>query len=432
VDIRRLQNVLKNIYITILLVIFGGVVLHAPLSVWLGSAFPDYDLLFKSWKELLIILAGLIVVFLLFKRKQLRLLKEPVIVLAGVYSLLHLLSALFIKNDILSIFAGLLIDLRHVFFFCLVYLAIKMWPSCQKLFIKVAVAGSLVVLIFAMLQVFVLPKDVLKYIGYGKDTIAPYMTVDENSNFVRINSSLRGPNPLGAYAVVALTLAVAYLVKNRLRRNKKVLVVLAVVIIGSLFALWFSYSRSALIAAILSLIVVLVLGVFHKLSKKSLVIISSFAVLMAGIGGLLSLNNNYLISNIMLHENPIGDVSINSNEGHINSLIDGVKSLLRQPFGGGVGSTGSASLYSQNPVIIENQYLFVGHEAGWAGLVVFMIIFGLIMFRLWSLRKSWLALGVFASGLGLAAIGFLLPVWADDTVAIIWWGLAAIATSGRN
>jgi len=25
---------------------------------------------------------------------------------------------------------------------------------------------------------------------------------------------------------------------------------------------------------------------------------------------------------------------------------------------------------------------------------------------------------------------FVLPVWADDTVSIIWWGMAAIALAG--
>jgi hypothetical protein len=33
---------------------------------------------------------------------------------------------------------------------------------------------------------------------------------------------------------------------------------------------------------------------------------------------------------------------------------------------------------------------------------------------------------VFASGIGLAVIGVLLPVFVDETVAIIWWGLAAV------
>ena len=89
-------------------------------------------------------------------------------------------------------------------------------------------------------------------------------------------------------------------------------------------------------------------------------------------------------------------------------------------------------MYTDSPIIIENQYLFTAHELGWLGLIIFLFIFGLIMKRLWKLRSDWLALGVFASGLCLAVIGLLLPVWVDDTVAIIWWGLAAIACSGCN
>ena len=32
--------------------------------------------------------------------------------------------------------------------------------------------------------------------------------------------------------------------------------------------------------------------------------------------------------------------------------------------------------------------------------------------------------------MGLAFVGLLLPVWVDDTVSILWWGLAAIAIVG--
>jgi hypothetical protein len=28
-----------------------------------------------------------------------------------------------------------------------------------------------------------------------------------------------------------------------------------------------------------------------------------------------------------------------------------------------------------------------------------------------------------ASGLAMLVIGLLLPVWADDTVALVWWGM---------
>ena len=107
---------------------------------------------------------------------------------------------------------------------------------------------------------------------------------------------------------------------------------------------------------------------------------------------------------------------------------------MAQPLGAGIGSTGSASLYDDDEggVIIENQYLYIAHETGWLGLALFVAIFGLIMVRLWRARDDWLALGAFASGVGMALIGLLLPVWADDTVAIVWWALAATALGGED
>ncbi|HRQ98131.1 MAG TPA: hypothetical protein PK265_02290, partial [Candidatus Saccharibacteria bacterium] len=84
------------------------------------------------------------------------------------------------------------------------------------------------------------------------------------------------------------------------------------------------------------------------------------------------------------------------------------------------------------PLIIENQYLFIAHEVGWLGLILFVSIYVAVLMKLWDRRKNYLALGVFASGIGLALIGLLLPVWVDDTTAIIWWGLAAIALGMRE
>jgi hypothetical protein len=160
---------------------------------------------------------------------------------------------------------------------------------------------------------------------------------------------------------------------------------------------------------------------------------------MAGIGilvvlavGLIIGQNNNFVSNVILHENIDGDTSLNSNEGHITSLVDGVWRFGVQPFGAGVGSTGSASIHTDTPLIIENQYLFIAHEVGWLGLAFFVMVFIGVLTRLWQRRSDWLALSVFASGIGLAVIGLFLPVWADDTVAIIWWGLAALAIGGRH
>jgi hypothetical protein len=50
-------NRLEKTFIVLLLVVFGGIVIHAPLSVGLGTLFPDYSLLIKSWKEILLVIS---------------------------------------------------------------------------------------------------------------------------------------------------------------------------------------------------------------------------------------------------------------------------------------------------------------------------------------------------------------------------------------
>jgi len=424
------QLVLSKIYVGILLVVFGGIVLHAPFSVAMGTLFPGHSLLIKSWKEILMLVAGVITIFLLYKTNKTKILRDPIILIIAAYAALHLALLIYNFHGVAASLAGLAIDLRYVFFFALVYIAINLYPEYRKIFIRVGIAGALIVLIFAILQVFILPHDILKYIGYNINTISPYLTVDQNNDFIRINSTLRGPNPLGAYSVIVLAIAVAAISKNKIKRTKTSIIITIALLFGGLVALWSSYSRSALIAAVLSVAIVLATTVFHKLSTKMWITIGlSMIILTAGV---YMITGNQFMSNVLLHENPSGGSNISSNEGHINSLQDGINQLVRQPLGAGIGSTGSASLYSNNQEIIENQYLFTAHEIGWLGLVGFIVIFGLIIYRLWKLRSNWLSLGVFASGVGLALIGMLLPVWVDDTIAIIWWGLAAIVIYPKN
>jgi len=432
VEESKFQSIIKKAYITLLLVIFGGILLHTPISVGFGVLFPDFGLFIKSWKEILMALAGLMAIYLLIKDKQLKLLKEPIILLIGIYAILHLVLSMFFNDSLTSKSAGLLIDLRYVLFFGLVYIAIKMWPNYRNMFLKVGLAGVIVVVTFALLQIFILPKDILKYIGYGANSISPYMTVDQNPDFIRINSTLRGPNPLGAYMVIILSMLLAFFCKFKSKMDKQKNVIILALIFGGIITLWFSYSRSAIVAAALAVFIIIIISFLKKVALKRIVFGAVGALLISLIGVFVLFGSNYFVSNVLLHQNPSEDKSINSNEGHINSLQTGFNLLIIQPFGGGIGSTGSASLYGTQPIIIENQYLFIAHEAGWLGLGLFISIFGLIIFKLWKKRKDWLALGVLASGIGLAVIGLLLPVWVDDTVSIVWWGLAAIALANKE
>jgi len=421
-------GVLDKLFVGLLLAVFGGIVLHAPLMVGLETLFPSYDLLIKSWKEIFMLLAAVIMCVLLYQKKQWPLLKNPIILVVAAYAALHVLLLPLSFQGSTSAVAGLLIDLRYVFFFALVYVAVCLYPTLRKPFIYTFFIGASVVAAFALLQVFVLPADFLKYIGYSKATIVPYLTVDQNPEYIRISSTLRGPNPLGAYAGIVLSLLFALWVKGSKAKVRRPLLPISVVVIGSFVALWASYSRSALIAAVIAIGIVGLATIGRKLPRR--VWIAVIVIIMAVGGGLIAARGSSFVSNVLLHENATTGGATSSNEGHVESLQQGIDRMVHQPFGGGIGSTGSASLYGAQPLIVENQYLFIAHEVGWIGLALFLIIFVKILQELWRRRADWLALGVFASGIGLALIGFLLPVWVDDTVAIIWWGLAAVAIAG--
>ncbi|HET6746744.1 MAG TPA: hypothetical protein VFH06_01405 [Candidatus Saccharimonadales bacterium] len=422
---------LEQVSIITLLVIFLGIVFHAPLSVGISQLLPGYDLLIKSWKEILMVLLIPAACIVVTKRHMWNeLARDWIFRLIVVYGVLHIILVGLLWRGTASTLAGLAIDLRYVLFFGLVYVFVRAVPSSRRSLIMAASIGAAVVVGFATLQLF-LPPDILTHIGYSKDTIAPYLTVDKNPNYIRVNSTLRGPNPLGAYAGMVLGFLTALLAKGRLQLKRRSTLITSVVFgICSVVALWISYSRSALVASIVTVLSVVLIATFTRISKRAWVAAGAIIIVLAG--GLIAARNTNFVSNVILHENPDGGSSISSNDGHIESLQYGTGQLVKQPLGGGIGSTGSASLLSEKPLIVENQYLFIGHEVGWIGLGLFVALFVVIMKRLWRYRADWLALGAFASGIGLSIIGILLPVWADDTVSIIWWGIAAIAIVGGS
>lgn len=421
---------LERILVGILLVIAGGVVLHAPLSVWLGTVWPEYTDYIKAWKELLMGAALVVLLIEAMRHKAIKkLLADRLLQLAIGYAGLHFVMLAVFRNDPAAVGAGLLIDLRYVFYFALVYATIRLFPGYRRAFVWTFGVGAAVVLVFSLLQLYVLPKDILANIGYSKQTIAPYLTVDENPDYVRINSTLRGPNPLGAYVVIVLGLLTAAAIRWR-KMNTNGWLMVGGVLLASLLTLTASHSRSSVIGALTAVAVVAFVAMAAKYRAK--IVLGGVAFVVVAAGGLYALRNDPFVATVVLHDSPETGATADSNTGHWESLIDGTKRMVSQPLGAGIGSTGSASLKSDAPLIIENQYLLIAHEVGWAGLALFVWLFVNILRRLYIRRKSVLALGVFGSGVGLAVIGILLPVWADDTVSIVWWGLAGVAIGYLN
>lgn len=416
---------LEHVLAWLLLVIMGLIVVHAPLTVFIESQWPGVADIAKAWKELLLLTALLLLcVKITLSKAWGRFIHDKLLWLIGGYALLHIVMVAFDQATTMAAVAGLMIDLRYVAYFAAVYIFLRLYPGYIGSFYRVAAVGAVIVLGFALLQQ-VLPRDFLQYIGYSESTIKPYLTVDENPDYVRHSSTLRGPNPLGAYAVMVLAGVVAYgMAVGRRVKNAKVKYLHLFLAIGAVVALIISHSRSAWIAAVGTVLLLVAVRYYSAFTGRIAAWLVLAAVVLAA--GVYAIKDTSFFHNVVLHDNPTTGADIDSNSGHLESLIDGTAKMLASPLGSGVGSTGSASLYGDAPVIIENQYLFTAHEVGWPGLGLFVVIFTIIMIRLWKLRQSWKALAVFASGVGLAIIGLLLPVWVDDTVSIIWWGLAAI------
>jgi len=406
-----------------LAIVVFGVVVHAPFSVYFGTLLPQAELALKAWKELALGLLIILMAVELTRRHQWKVfLNERMVQLALAFIGLHLLLAAFRGGNLTSTVAGLMIDLRFVAALLLAYAVVRLRPSALRTIAGATIAGATVVLGFGLLQITILPDDILRGLGYSKQTITPYTTIDSNPDYVRINSTLRGPNPLGALAVVYAALVLAYLAKNYTRTSVRQKVLSTAVVASAVAILFASYSRSAYLAGIAAFITVAVLSL--RLSKR-VVLSAATTVVVIVIGlGLVSTTDWY--SNVILHEDPESTTVAKSNDDHVLSLQTGLDRTLSQPLGAGVGSTGSASLYDEdasNDIVIENQYFFVAHESGWLGLSLFIGLTGVIMVRLWQARQDWRAIGLLASGVGLLIIGLLLPVWVDETVSIIWWSL---------
>ena len=423
----RYRSILDRTIIGLLVAIMALIVIHAPLSVFIGSKIPVLALGIKAWKEIVMVIAVLLVMIRYGQRLVRDFRRDPLIVLCGLYVVLHIALALPAANGGLAAIAGLMVDLRYIVYFVLVYVVTRYNPRYRAWLWHTAAIGAAVVLGFLLAQ-FVLPVDFLKYLGYNETTIAPYMLVDMNPAFVRYNSTLRGPNPLGAYAIIVVSVAAAWwLMRMKKLRDRWWLALPAFYSVVGLVAAWVSYSRSALVAAAGSIGLVVVLRFGCRVSRR--VWLAGIGIMIACAAGLYLIRGTEFFHTVIIHDNPATGAHATSNDDHAKSLSAGIMRMAQQPLGAGVGTTGSAAMYGSMPHIIENQYVMVAHEVGWLGLVLFVLIYTLVLRGLWKQRRQWYAVGLWASGVGLVLVGIVLPVWADDTVSIVWWGLAAAVCS---
>ncbi len=418
---RRLNRIASYLVAAILVLL----PFHALLTTWAGSNLGYLDV-FRLWKELLMIPLAVLALWLLHLNKafQQQLVRSWLLRFIGLYTLLFIGFGLYtIFTDRATLEAVLyswIVNLRFLWWFVVVWIIARADPLITQQWPKLLFIPASLVVLFGLLQRFLLPADFLQHFGYGPDTIPATQTIDGKSSYQRIQSTLRGANPFGAYLLFVVTAVIASL------RRMPWLVGLAAV---ASVALFFTYSRSAWIGLVVSLAV---LGFLQLSSKRGrqVMIVSLVLALTLGVAGIWQFQHNDALQNAVFHSDENSQSSQSSNEARSTALVTATKDIIAEPLGRGPGTAGPASARNSQPArISENYFLQIGQEVGVLGILLFAgILFGTVR-HLWQRRRYVLARVLLASLAGITVVNFMSHAWTDDTLSLLWWGFAGAVMS---
>ena len=400
---------------------------HAFLTVWGASLVGHYTTL-RLWDEMLLVGLSAICIGWLFKDKDLRkqLFNGLIFRLMLAYVLLTIALGLIAlsKHEVTmrAFLYALVVNLRFFLFFIAVGLAVQRSSWLTRNWPKLVFIPSLVVSVFAVLQFSVLPHNFLGHFGYNAQTIAPFETINHNAKYIRVESTLRGANPLGAYLVIILALIGTLMLSMKKIRYS----IIPFVIAG--LALIFTFSRSAWIGAVIGLGLVVWLRL--KTNRQRFIVGGASLALVAILGGVyFGLRHNTAIENAVFHTDAHSQISVSSNQAHATALSSGLRDVFHEPFGRGPGTAGPASEYNTGHPsrIAENYFVQIAQEVGWAGLLLLLGIMATVSIELYRSQDLPLARGLLAALIGITFVNLLSHAWVDDSLAYLWWGLAGIA-----
>lgn len=424
----RLVSIVQAVILVILILL----PFHEFLTTWLASNFGHINL-FRIWKEILLIAITPIVIYLALIDKKLKkwLFKDKLtililffaiiaLVLGGVGYHLHHVNAAALED-------GLIIDLRFFLIFVIALVLAQYSDFFKRNWREVLIYPAIVVILFGIAQIF-LPLNFLSHFGYGANTIPAFQTVDQQLTFHRIQSTLRGANPLGAYLILIIPVFIFFSTRDRLVRIFSTLL--------GLVALFFTYSRSAYVGFVVTVLIIFYYLKFdnHSFSRefKKAIYYLAIGVVLLIIALALMLRNNSTFDNIFFHTNKNSTAAASSNTVRFSDLRTNTENFIKHPLGQGVGIAGPASVHNNHPAMIaENFYIQIGQETGYLGFIVFLAINIIVGYRLYLRRDDPLALLLFASLIGLSLVNMVSHEWGDDTLSLIWWAFAGVALSPK-
>lgn len=407
--------------------------IHTPLTTYLGSNLCCGDSL-KAIKDILIFFLFSASLLLLFRDVNIRkqFFKRIYNKLIFIYGMLHVLLAAIQPLGAASV-VGVTFNLRYLLVFCFVQVLFlgsvryKKHEDTRSLIVKVVAYSFVLVAIFGALQIYVLPDNFLSLLGYGDETVRPFLTIDGTEEYVRINSSLRGPNPLGAYMMMGLIFFIGLWI-SKSRHPVKFCAYIPLL----LAVLYGSYSRSAWLGLLVGLAIVAAAFFLTKGRHWGKQLFVLAIILFSAVSVLLVLGrDSELVRAYILHDSKSNTVARTSDVDRLQANGRALSAIAENPLGYGPGSAGPASTYgSKGEFYSENYFLQIAIEVGVLGLIAFVLIIGSVAKGLLQNGSDSLSLVAISILAGFIVINLVLHGWADDTTSITFWTLVGVAIGG--
>lgn len=392
--------------------------LHGILSVGLGKITGQMTVV-QAWKEVVILILMIVAAVGLINRR-IKWSLDYVNKSALIVLLLSLVLVALHPVDAKSLAFGIKTDLLPIILFFIAQVASPAFTK-ENLFHLVVWPATLVA-VMAIAQIYIVPISLLTAIGYNLSTINPLQLVDPALNLVRAFSTLGGPNQLGAYLIVTISILTIYIIKKHLWWYILPLGLM-------LFALVLSFSRSAWIGLLTCILVI----PFLLLQNKARIAYTGLAILAVvmiatSVNQMLKDPANSTAQYILLHGRVFENRVEGSDAGRLTSAQSGISVILSSPLGKGLGMAGPASFYSKSPIISENWYLQIGIEMGIIGLLAYLAFFltnGVWLYRS-GRRGNLMSIGVLAGLIGLSIVNLFLHTWADSTLALVFFAILGL------
>lgn len=488
---------MRKLSIGILSIIFVVLPFHPFLATWLNSLFFDPltapNIFLATWKEALITIFALIFALRVIKG-EIRLKIDGLDALIIIFCAWSLLAG-FLWTD--HGFLQIVIGAKYALLFLVFFFLVRHTPLTDRekdTLFSLALGSATIVILFAVLQK-ALPEDFLVNFGYSQkhsfgtpaESLA-YCQKISHTDLCRVQSTLSGPNQLGAY--LGFILPLLFFRGQNFKKGLARTAHLFIFVLG-LFVLFWTYSRAAWLGVFAAFLIALALlgkknAGFRRLTEiggflsiflvalaallvesetlggtgfhetifnlfhSRLFYLAIFAVfaLIIGIGSwqktvfpvFFAAIFNFAVFAIFIMSRFAGTwfwqtiLRPSSTQGHFERTADGIKYLAENPWGLGLGDAGPASnRFAENFLgfIPENAFLQVGLESGFLGLTLFVLIFIILGAKLFAEEdKTKIALGI--GLIALAVHGLFLHTWESAVVALSFWGLCGVALAAKE